>query len=109
MATHRFNQWSEDSTRKLLKQAASSEYFANVFSCDAIQKTKPHPEVYDLLRQEIVGEAWMIAAHAWDIAGAARAGYKTAFITQQEGDYLSVYPKPEVVANGLLSAVKQIV
>ncbi len=51
----------------------------------------------------------MIAAHAWDIAGAARAGYKTAFITQPEGDYLSVYPKPEVVANGLLSAVKQIV
>ncbi|HEY9859827.1 MAG TPA: HAD-IA family hydrolase, partial [Candidatus Obscuribacterales bacterium] len=65
----------EDSTRKLLEQAGSLEYFADVFSCDAIQKTKPHPEVYDLPRQEIVGEAWMIAAHAWDIAGAARAGY----------------------------------
>jgi 2-haloacid dehalogenase len=51
----------------------------------------------------------MIAAHAWDIAGAVRAGYKTAFITQPEGDYLSIYPKPDVVANSLLSAVSQMI
>nr|WP_290227495.1 HAD family hydrolase [Trichocoleus desertorum] len=100
---------SEESTHKLLEQSGSLEYFANVFSCDAIQKTKPHPEVYALPHQEILGDAWMIAAHAWDIAGAARAGYKTAFITQQEGDYLSVYPKPDVIANSLLSAVDQMV
>ena len=50
----------------------------------------------------------MVAAHAWDIAGAACAGLRTAFITQEEKDYLSVYPQPEVVANDLIEAANQL-
>jgi 2-haloacid dehalogenase len=50
----------------------------------------------------------MVAAHAWDIAGASRAGLRTAFITQQEKDYLSIYPQPEVVASNLVAAASKI-
>lgn len=53
------------------------------------QKTKPHPEVYNLELKKARGDVWMVAVHAWDIAGAARAGLRTAFITQEEKDYLS--------------------
>jgi 2-haloacid dehalogenase len=100
---------SEDSTHKLLERANALEYFASIFSCDAIQKTKPHPDVYALAKQDASGDVWMVAVHAWDIAGAVCAGLRTAFITQEEKDYLDVYPQPEVVASDLVEAANQIV
>lgn len=51
----------------------------------------------------------MVASHAWDIASAAFAGLQTAFINQEEKDYLGVYPQPEVVASDLVEAANQIV
>jgi 2-haloacid dehalogenase len=99
---------SKESTHKLLEHANALEYFASIFSCDAIQKTKPHPDVYALAKQDAEGDVWMVAAHAWDIAGAACAGLRTVFITQEEKDYLGVYPQPEVVANDLIEAANQL-
>ncbi|HEY9296910.1 MAG TPA: HAD family hydrolase [Phormidium sp.] len=100
---------SEDSTRKLLAGANALEYFTGIFSCDAIKKTKPHPDVYALAKQDVLGDVWMVAVHAWDIAGAAGAGLRTAFITAEEKDYLHVYPQPEVVASDLAEAAHKIV
>ncbi|WP_413167947.1 HAD family hydrolase [Capilliphycus salinus ALCB114379] len=107
-----------ESTHNLLEKAGALPYFADsvawrpkgaiVRSCDEIQITKPHQDVYQLLGQNASGEIWMIAAHAWDIAGAIRAGLKTAFITSSEGSYLSAYPQPDVMASGLIEAVNQI-
>ena len=44
---------SEDSTHKLLERANALEYFASIFSCDVIGKTKPHPDVYALAKQDV--------------------------------------------------------
>jgi 2-haloacid dehalogenase len=99
---------SEDSTHKLLERANVLEYFSSIFSCDAIHKTKPHPDVYALAKQDVEGDIWMVAAHAWDIAGAACAGLRTVFINQEEKDYLGVYPQPDVVASDLVEAANQI-
>ncbi len=100
---------SEDSTRKLLQRSNAIAHFASIFSCDAIGKTKPHPDVYTMPKRDTKSDVWMVAAHAWDIAGASRAGLRTAFITQQEKDYLSIYPQPEVVASNLVAAASKIV
>lgn len=100
---------SEDSTRKLLERAGVLQHFVSIFSCDSIQKTKPHPEVYAMPKQDNEGDVWMVAAHAWDIAGAYSAGLRTAFITQQEKAYLSAYPEPEVTANNLVAAANKII
>jgi 2-haloacid dehalogenase len=99
---------SEDSTRKLLEHANAIHYFTSIFSCDTIRKTKPHPDVYAMPKHDSQGDVWMVAAHAWDIAGASRAGLKTAFISQQEKEYLSVYPQSEIVASDLVAAVNKI-
>ncbi|HEY9875247.1 MAG TPA: haloacid dehalogenase type II [Candidatus Obscuribacterales bacterium] len=99
---------SQESTRKLIENAGASKYFESIFSCDAVQKTKPHPDVYTLVNQDGSEDVWMVAVHAWDIAGAARAGLKTAFITQEEKDYLSIYPQPDVVADSLVEAANKI-
>ncbi len=43
---------SEDSTRKLLQRSNAIAHFASIFSCDAIGKTKPHPDVYAMPKRD---------------------------------------------------------
>lgn len=100
---------SKDSTHNLLQQSGVHKYFSEVYSCDAIAKTKPHPDVYHMIRADNLDNIWLIAAHAWDIAGAKRVGMKTAFITQLEKDYLQIYPQPQIAVENLLEAARQIV
>lgn len=100
---------SEASTHQLLQQSNALPFFDRIVSCDLIQKFKPHPEVYDLVQQDSEGEVWLVAAHAWDVMGAALAGLQTVFITQQEKSYLSLYPSPTIIAVDLGDAANQIV
>ncbi|MFC7337341.1 haloacid dehalogenase type II [Haloferula chungangensis] len=47
------------------------------------KKFKPHQEVYRWAMDKLgvdAGEAMMVAAHAWDIAGADAAGMRTVFV-----------------------------
>jgi 2-haloacid dehalogenase len=88
---------SVDATTGLLERAGVRRHFSALLSCDQIQKFKPHPAVYEMARAESEGEIWMVAAHAWDIQGAVRAGFRTIFISGLEAGYLDVYPKPDVI------------
>jgi 2-haloacid dehalogenase len=101
---------SEESTRRLLSRVGLADRFSVFLSCDRIGKTKPHPEVYEIARQEAgPGALWLIAAHAWDVAGAARAGLRTCWVSHLEKRYLSIYPEPDVRASGLVEAARAIV
>ena len=100
---------SKDSTHKLLERAGVQKYFSEVYSCDAIATTKPHPDVYQIIPADNLENVWMVAAHAWDIAGAIRAGMKTAFVSQLEKSYLEVYPQPQIAVENLLEAAHQII
>ena len=95
---------SKESTDKLLERAGVQKYFAEVYSCDAIAVTKPHPDVYRMVRGDNLEDVWLIAAHAWDIAGASRVGMKTAFVRQLDKTYLDVYPPADITAENLLEA-----
>lgn len=97
------------STKALLERAGVADRFVAFMSVDAISVTKPNAAAYQLALKESGGETWMVAAHAWDIAGAARAGLRTAFITSVEGSYLNVYPEPDIVAGSLLEAAQAMV
>ena len=90
-----------ESTRGLLERAGILDRF---LSCDSISITKPNRAAYALALEQSRAESWMIAAHAWDIAGASRAGLRTAYITSVEGSYPDVFPKPDLVAGSLLEA-----
>lgn len=100
---------SADSTRQLLERSGVLECFAALLSCDEVRRTKPHPEVYAIARRKAEGELWLVAAHAWDVAGALMAGLRGAYVSEQEGSYLeSVYPEPDLVAATLQEAVDGI-
>lgn len=99
---------SEDFTRKLLERA-KVDTFSKIFSCDAVEKTKPHPSVYALPKQDSSDTIWMVAVHAWDIAGAALAGLRTVFVAREEKEFLSVYPQPDIIAGDLAEAANKII
>lgn len=91
------------STRQLLAKAGVLSNFDDLRSCDEISITKPNPAAYRLADGPAGGVTWMIAAHAWDIAGANRAGLRTAFVTTVERSYPDAYPRPDVIA-GLIAS-----
>ncbi len=65
--------------------AGLSKYFEQIFSADAVQRLKPAPEPYRMVADRLgvaLGDLRLIAAHAWDIAGALRAGCKAAFVAR---------------------------
>ena len=66
-------------------------------------------QVYAMPKPDANGDLWLVAAHAWDIQGAARANLKTAFITKSEQEYLSIYPQPDVIADNLVAAANKII
>ena len=67
------------------KNAGLTAFFEKRYSVDSIQKFKPHPDTYKMVLDDLglkPEEALMVAAHAWDIAGAKKAGLQTAFIAR---------------------------
>jgi 2-haloacid dehalogenase len=106
--------YSQEATAHLLGRAGLLGHFESLLSTDQVRKTKPHPEVYQMARQRAgadgdEGDLWLVAAHAWDVAGASRAGLRTAWISRSEGQYLAVYPKPDVIARDPREAAARMI
>lgn len=78
-----------------IRNSGLAEFFDALYSVEAVQKFKPHPATYRyVLEKEKVdaNKAMLIAAHAWDVTGAQRAGLQSAFI-ERKGKFL--YPIAE--------------
>nr|POE65970.1 (s)-2-haloacid dehalogenase [Quercus suber] len=67
----------------------------HLLSCDDIQVAKPDVKVYDAANQNLDalgvdekgdGNRWFVAAHAWDLTAAKKAGFKTAYLSFEEHD-----------------------
>ena len=84
---------SRESTRVALANAGIAQYFRAVYSAEAIEKYKPHPAVYrtTLVRMNVAPEdAIMIAAHAWDVAGARNHGMRAELVERPGRDLRTV-------------------
>ncbi|EOA86253.1 hypothetical protein ACJQWK_11906 [Exserohilum turcicum] len=92
----------------------------HLLSCDAIQVAKPDVRVYEKANQHLSerglgkdeGERWFIAAHAWDLIAARKAGFKTAYLMFEEHDPCTdVFGKFDLYAesmDSLLSKLKEL-
>ncbi|MEO8089893.1 MAG: haloacid dehalogenase type II [Gemmatimonadales bacterium] len=68
-----------------LRHAGILDQFERVFSADGVRRLKPAPEPYQMAAYQMgVGpaDAWLVAAHGWDVAGAAAVGCRTAFVAR---------------------------
>ena len=87
-----------------LKFSGLENYFDQVLSVEAAGKYKPHPASYGYALKSAGANAsssMMVAAHAWDVTGAKRAGLTTAFI-QRTGKYLfPLAEKPDLICKNI--------
>lgn len=87
-----------------LTNAGIRGHFERVFSVDSVRCYKPAPQPYLMVAQQLGVETQsllMVAAHAWDITGAMRAGYGGAFIARPGQVLDALAPKPKYVAANL--------
>jgi 2-haloacid dehalogenase len=95
-----------------VKNAGLSEFFERSFSIDAVKKYKPAPETYRYVARELgvsASDLRMIAAHAWDVHGALRAGCAATFIARPGHALFPLGPKPDTSAPDLRAAADQII
>lgn len=87
------------------------EYFEQTLSADAVQRLKPAPEPYRLAAESLgieVGGMRLIAAHAWDVAGALRAGCAAAFVARPGMVLDPLVEPPDVVGSDLRQVADRI-
>lgn len=96
---------------KQLEHSGLKPYFERIFSADSVQRLKPAPEPYHMVAREMgvqVSDICLVAAHAWDVTGAKRAGCGTAFIARPGQILDSLAPKPDVIATDLADLASQL-
>jgi 2-haloacid dehalogenase len=102
---------TEQVARAQLEHAGLIDAFELVLSADTVGRLKPAPEPYLMAAERLgvaVGEVRLIAAHAWDVAGAARAGCATAFVARPGKVLDPLVERPEIVGADLAEVADAI-
>lgn len=87
-----------------LRNSGLFPLFDAVYSADQTGRLKPAPEPYRFVvetRQVAPSDAVLIAAHDWDVAGAAAAGLTGAFVAREGRIPLSAADEPAVAGADL--------
>ena len=82
----------------------TADRFEAVLSADAVRRLKPAPEPYRMAAERLgvePGDVLLVAAHAWDIAGALRAGGQAAFVARPGKVLDPLVDPPELVVADL--------
>ena len=85
---------SAETARNLLSESGLE--LDPILSCDAVGAFKPAPAVYRYGCEQVglpPKRVTMVAAHWWDIAGAARAGLETGWVSRRERAWLEADPE----------------
>jgi len=95
---------STDAITAQFEYAGITQYFDRRISTEEVRAFKPDPRPY-VHALETVGvrphDALMIAAHAWDLAGAKNVGLQTAFIRRPGAVLYPNIARPDHVVDGL--------
>lgn len=96
---------------RLFQRAGLHGLVSQHLSCENVRRWKPAPEPY-LHACDVVGlapqDTWMVAAHSWDIGGAAGIGMRTAWISRLEGLFDDSFGEPDLVGVDLVDVVDHL-
>jgi 2-haloacid dehalogenase len=93
-----------------IENAGLADRFEQILSADTAKRLKPAPAPYRMAARALeIPERRMrlVAAHAWDVAGALRAGCAAAFVARQPFDPL--VERPDVVGANLTEVADGII
>jgi 2-haloacid dehalogenase len=83
------------------QNAGLTSLFERSFSVDTVRRFKPAPEAYRSVAEALkvpTGQLRLVAAHAWDVVGALRAGCAAAFVARPGKVLYPLGPQPDIVA-----------
>jgi len=101
-----------DAAEAQLTHAGLKGCFEQVLSVDRVRRFKPAPEVYRMAASSLgvpTGEIRLVAAHAWDVAGALRAGCAAAFVGRPGKVLDPLAPEPDVAGPDLEAVAERII
>jgi len=87
-----------------LANAGLTDLFEQILSADSVRRLKPAPEPYRMAAERLgvdCSEVRLIAAHAWDVAGALRAGCAAAFVARPDQVLDPLAPRPGIIGADL--------
>ena len=94
-----------------MENSGLRDYFERILSADDVRRLKPAPEPYRMAAESLGVEARgmrLVAAHAWDVAGALRAGCAAAFVARPGMVLDPLVERPDVVGADLREVADRI-
>lgn len=104
------NSTVEVATRQLTT-AGLAPLLDGMFSADTVGRLKPAPEPYFHAAAQMgvpVDQVRLVAAHAWDVAGALKAGCAAAFVARPGMVVNPLLPQPDIVAPDIAAVAEAI-
>ncbi|MBA2519109.1 MAG: haloacid dehalogenase type II [Chloroflexia bacterium] len=95
-----------------LTNAGLRDYFERVLTVDEVRRFKPAPEPYRMAADQLgvpIDGMRLVAAHAWDVAGAMAAGAAAAFVARPGMVLDPLAPRPDIVGADLSEVADRIV
>ena len=87
-----------------MAHAGLTGFFESSLSVEDVGKYKPHADVYRWAAGRVgadVSECLLVAAHGWDVAGAAWAGMRTAFVARPGQQQFPLGPVIDITVSSL--------
>jgi 2-haloacid dehalogenase len=98
-----------EAAEEVTTNAGIRDAFDLVLSAPGLGAFKPDDLAYkSALERAGVNEAWFVAGHWWDIAGAAYAGLRTAWVSRTDLAYPDAMPAPDVTGQDVAAAASAI-
>lgn len=98
-------------TEKLIHRSGLDPLFERVISIDEVRQWKPARSVYlqaVMAAGVEVPEVALVAAHSWDVRGAAAAGLTTGWFPRQEKRFSRLMGQPDVKGGTLLEVIQKL-
>ena len=104
-------QSSLEAAQAQVAHARLTPYFERVFSAATVRRLKPGAAPYAMAVSEMgaaQGDTRLVAAHAWDIAGALGAGLTAAFVARPGQALSPLGPQPDITGGDLREVAAKI-
>src|SRR5579884_939129 len=95
-----------------MDHAGLRDYFEQILSADEVRRLKPAAEAYRYAAERLgvdISQIRLIAAHAWDVAGAQQAGCAAAFVARSDQVLDPLFERPDIVGRDLHEVTAQII
>ena len=105
-------QTSAESADAVLRFAGLRDRLELVLSAQDSGTFKPDPRPYRMALEKTGvtgGEVCFVSTHWWDVAGAKRAGLRTAWVARRERSLLDTVPAPDYTGRDLAEVAEAIV